>query len=335
MQHDIIGTLPLREKMIAAGIPLGTVAGGKIYRGIVSGLNKAFLIDGAKRAALIVESPKAVDIIKPYLGGKHVRKWVCEYPDQWMIYMPHGVSKEGLDAVLDHLRPFKKQLEARATEHEWYELQQPQEKFIAAYSQTKIIFPDIANDLRFALDTKGTFISNTAYCVATDDLYLLAVLNAKATQYFYVNISPRISGGYFRFWTKYVEQIPVPTATTDQRPVIVNLVDHLLFLHRQPSVTKSDPAHPRDPLIADYFEQWLNALVYELFFPEELHAQKLNFFMVSSKAVLPPLESLPNNERLPHLRDFFEKLYDLNHALRASLFSLGSLELVRIIEGGK
>jgi len=33
------------------------------------------------------------------------------------------------------------------------------------------------------------------------------------------------------------------------------------------------------------------------------------------------------------IRERFELLYDLKHPLRASLFSLGSLELVRIIEG--
>ena len=69
--------------------------------------------------------------------------------------MPHGVSTRGLDAALDHLRPFRKQLEGRATEQAWYELQQPQEKFTTAYAQPKIIFPDIANDLRFALDNEG------------------------------------------------------------------------------------------------------------------------------------------------------------------------------------
>lgn len=218
--------------MKATGTSLGKHIDGKIFRGIVSGLNEAFIIDGLQRAALIAESPKAAEIIKPYLGGKHVRKWVCEASDQWMLYMPHGVSTKGLDAVLDHLRPFRKQLEGRATEQAWYELQQPQKKFTTAYAQPKIIFPDIANDLRFALDTKGAFFSNTAYCAATADLYLLAVLNAKAVQHFYVNLSAQIRGGYLRFWTQYVEQIPIPPASPAERSVLVGLVERVLAAKR-------------------------------------------------------------------------------------------------------
>ena len=225
-------TLRLLEKMKSGGSQLGRFVSGNIYRGIVSGLNEAFIIGGARRQELIAASPQAAQVIKPYMGGKHVRKWVCENPDLWMIYMPHGVETKGLDAVLDHLRPFRKQLEARATEQAWYELQQPQEKFCAAYTQPKIIFPDIANGLRFALDTGGSFFSNTAYCVATDDLSLLAILNARAVEHFYVHLSAQIRGGYLRFWTQYVEKIPIPSALASDRDALAGLVKRILAAKR-------------------------------------------------------------------------------------------------------
>jgi adenine-specific DNA-methyltransferase len=221
-------TLGLLTKMKKGGEPLGKFVTGNILMGIKSGCNEAFIIRGSRRAEIVSESPEANAIIKPYLGGKHVRKWVCEYPDQWMLYLPHGVSTKELEAVLNHLRPFRSQLENRATEQAWYELQQPQEKFTASYARPKIIFPDIASDLRFAYDPKGAFFSNTAYCIANDSRYLLGILNSAVVRYFYVYLSAQIRGGYLRFWTQYVEQIPIPAAPQPERANIERLVEQCL-----------------------------------------------------------------------------------------------------------
>jgi hypothetical protein len=209
--------LTLVEKLAKRGERLGARRDSAIYRGIVSGLNEAFIVDAATRDALVKKSPRCADVLKPYLGGKHVRKWACEQPNLWMIYMPHGTPVAGLDAIIDHLEPFRTKLNARATAQAWYELQQPQEKFLEAYTRPKIIFPDIANELRFALDTRGSFFSNTAYCIAADDLFLLAILNSSVVQFFYTHLSAQIRGGYLRLWTQYVEQIPIPGSDDESR----------------------------------------------------------------------------------------------------------------------
>lgn len=90
---------------------------------------------------------------------------------------------------------------------------------------------------------------------------------------------------------------------------------------------------PRDTLMLGYFEQILNALVYELYFPEDLHKKGLKIFDLVEKAELPDIETLPEPKRLPTLRDTFERLYDLKHPLRGALQTLRSLDVVRIIEG--
>jgi hypothetical protein len=82
-----------------------------------------------------------------------------------------------------------------------------------------------------------------------------------------------------------------------------------------------------------YFEQIINGLVYELFFAEELHAARLHPFKLLEEAKLPKLEDISESRRLPALRKTFEQIYDVNHPIRGCLFSLRSLEPVRIIEG--
>jgi hypothetical protein len=81
------------------------------------------------------------------------------------------------------------------------------------------------------------------------------------------------------------------------------------------------------------FERWLNGLVYELFFPEELHTRGLQLFDATAKLAPPVLGKLPKKDRLPQLQTLFAKAYATDAPLRAQLFTLPSLEVVRLIEG--
>jgi hypothetical protein len=82
-----------------------------------------------------------------------------------------------------------------------------------------------------------------------------------------------------------------------------------------------------------YFEQILNGLVYELYFPEEIHGAGLHLFDLVENAKLSDLDAIPEDDRLPRLRRLFETLYDGIHPLRIALDKLQMLETVRIIEG--
>jgi hypothetical protein len=84
----------------------------------------------------------------------------------------------------------------------------------------------------------------------------------------------------------------------------------------------------------EYFEQWLNGLVYELFFRDDLHARKLKLFDETAKLNPPELGKLPEADKMPRLRELFARAYDSNAVLRGSLFDLRSLESVRIVEEG-
>jgi len=102
---------------------------------------------------------------------------------------------------------------------------------------------------------------------------------------------------------------------------------------------------PRAPLMSAptqsevaYGEQVMNGLVYELYFPEELHAAGLRLFDLVGQAFLPAVPPKDADRNvcttfLKTLRTKFEELHDIEHPLRAALFSLGNLETVRIIEG--
>ena len=56
----------LLDKLCAAGTPLGEYVQGKIYYGIKTGLNEAFVIDAITRDRLIAEDARSAEVIKPF-----------------------------------------------------------------------------------------------------------------------------------------------------------------------------------------------------------------------------------------------------------------------------
>lgn len=130
-------------KMEAAGQRLGLLVRGNICWGIKSGLNEAFVIGRKTRDDLVSEHRHSAEVVKPLLVGDDVRRYEYHFRDTYLIYTPHGIDISRYPAVVRHLRPYRPQLEGRATQQEWYELQQPQEAYVPFLEGAKIVYPEI------------------------------------------------------------------------------------------------------------------------------------------------------------------------------------------------
>jgi hypothetical protein len=227
---------------------------GQFYRGVVTGYNKAFVIDQATRDRLVAEDPRSAEIIKPWLRGRDIKRWKVDWQKLYIIFTYHGVGIDQYPAIEAYLKPFKERLLARATSdhHEWYELQQPQMGIYPKFEKPKILYPDIRARCEFSLDNRGYYGGNTMYFISSGDLYVLGVLNTRATDFFYRHVSASVRGGFLRFFSQYLEQIPIPDATSSQRAAIESLVRKLL------------DAEGQGPQVAEW-ERELNALVYKLY----------------------------------------------------------------------
>jgi hypothetical protein len=194
---------------------LGKVCNGEICMGIKSGLSEAFVIDEATRRRILVQNPAATEIIKPYLGGREIRRYFIESNGRFLIYTYHGVPIKKYPAVEKHLETFRSQLKNRATKQAWYELQQPQLNFSGMLDKPKLIFPDIATEPRFALDESGAYGSNTTYFIGRRDLPLLALLNSTVAKFYFKTICAGLEGKgetYLRFFGQYLNGFPIPTS---------------------------------------------------------------------------------------------------------------------------
>jgi len=213
--------------MTAGGTTLGEYVRGQIYYGIKTGYNKAFVIDGRKRAELIAADPKSAEIIKPLVVGRDIARWRVNYQDRWLIVTEIGVDIARYPAIFAHLSQWQPQLEKRWDKgNHWWELRAC--AYYNAFEAPKIVFPDIAKEPRFAIDTSRSFTGDTTALIPTEDLYLLGVLNSQVALHLMDQISPTIRGGFYRYKPQYVRQIPIAHPSPSDRTAIEGLVEKIL-----------------------------------------------------------------------------------------------------------
>jgi adenine-specific DNA-methyltransferase len=290
------GKRDVLERLRAAGKPLGEYVNGQLYYGIKTGLNDAFVIDGATRAQLIEKDAKSAEIIKPFLRGRDVKRWQVQPQDLWLIFTRRGININNYPAIKKHLSTFKEQLMPKpahwsdttdgawqgrkAGSYEWFEIQD-NIAYWQEFGKDKIIFPDIATSPQFTFDNSGYYLANTAYVLPTTERSMVAILNSYVSTWFYAQISPQIQNGYFRFIAQYVEQIPIPEATAHQKHVLETLVDEIMISKERPKL-----------------ERLMNALVYQLFFPEEFKAAGINLFQICTKIGLLNCSDNPDFQKI-------------------------------------
>ena len=335
---ESLGKLKLLDRIQATGKPLGEYVKRRFYRGVLTGLNEAFVIDRPTRDRLIEEHPSSKEILKPFLRGKDVKRWRVEPQDLWLIFTRRGIDIKKYPAIHEYLRPFKKRLMPgvpggrKPGSYKWYEIQD-NIAYWQEFEQPKIIVPAISDTVNFAPDWCGFYGNNkTSICVPPSIPLALAAANSQIALWLARQTFATKQGGFYDFEPRYSSQVRIPPATKQQEESISRIVDSLVWFNRSESEFGSEGNRTRASLVSSYFEQLLNGLVYELFFPEELHEQKLFLFRYVEEAKLPVLAEIPEAKRLSVLRETFERIYDLNHPIRGCLFSLRALEIVRIIE---
>jgi N-6 DNA Methylase/TaqI-like C-terminal specificity domain len=199
----------LRDKIATGRKTLGEVYGAPLY-GIKTGLNEAFIIDTPTRDALVARHAKSADLLKPFLKGEHIKRWRVEPEGLFLINIPKAKIKiDDYPAIRDHLLPFKAALEKRATEQEWFELQQAQVAYQPGFEASKIVYLDIANSSPFTMDESASYIDCTVFMLPSDN-WLLAILNSKLAWFQWKGETPIASGGYIRLKKQYLAPTCLP-----------------------------------------------------------------------------------------------------------------------------
>jgi len=261
-------TAKLLEKIKSQGVPLGEYVGGKIYRGVLTGLNEAFVIDDETRKKLIKEDPKSKEIIKPFLAGRDIKRYETPVADKFIIFTRRGININDYPAIKEHLSQFRKQLEPgtgrKPGYYQWYEIQDTV-AYYEEFEKPKIFFPDISQRGNFALDViGGSYCVNTVYFISTNEKYLLGLLNSNLFTFYYKNMYSVYRGGYLRFFNQYVEQLPI-IIEKEVNEKIIKLVDEIIDLNNSINKTNSENSLKAFQQKTDLLDRQIDALVYELY----------------------------------------------------------------------
>ncbi len=162
-------------------------------------------------------------------------------------------------AVYKHLLKYKKQLSDRNKDetgirYEWYALQRCAASYWEEFEKPKIVYPDIAQTPEFCYDKESLYIGNTLYLIPTNEIWLLGILNSNIVSWFYNIISPSIQGGFLRFISQYMNQLPIPYADRKQQKSILHYVGKIL-------ATKEKNPHAD----VSALEREIDLLVYQLY----------------------------------------------------------------------
>jgi hypothetical protein len=217
----------------------------EIYRGIVTGLNKAFIIDKEKKDFLISQHQSSSELLKPLLRGKDINRYKLNYKDKWIIttFPSLNLNIEDFPAIKKYLEQFYKELQQTGelgsrseNSGKWFEIQSTVASW-ESFETTKIIYPGITKHMPFYYDTQNFYINDKCFIITGSSLeYLTCLFNSKLFNYNFRDNFPVLLGGVRELRGVFFKKIPIKKVSENQ-----NLFFKDILLKIQPLASKDKP----------------------------------------------------------------------------------------------
>jgi hypothetical protein len=259
---------------------LGEYIDGNIFRGILTGLNEAFVINDATRQDLINADSSSAEIIKPFLIGRDIKRYKQPKCEHYLVLIPNGWTRQQssnykdawcwfnqkFPAIAGYLEPFKEVAEKRYDKGEyWWELRACD--YYKEFEKPKIIIPAIVQSANYSYDTQGYYSNDKTSIIVLDSLYVLGLINSKVCDFFLHTIASTKRGGYYEYKPMYVSQLPIvinPSGPSEDHRVS-SLVEQMLTLHQQLASVNTPTEKTLLQRQIDATDHQIDSLVYELY----------------------------------------------------------------------
>jgi len=227
----------------------------EIFRGLLTGLNEAFIIDSVKKEDLINEDKRNAEILKPLLRGRDVHKYHKNWNELWLITTRNGIDIEDYPSILRYLGSFGEKINNRSDQGEnWWNLRAC--NYYENFDFPKIIYPETTvRRSEFYLDDEGYYIDKTCFMITGVSLsYLNAILSSKLMEWFLETELRSLGKKSIQYSKQYIEQIPIPEISSNKQNLIIDMIE---IIH---SLKKENPQSYTTDL-----EQQIDNLVYKLY----------------------------------------------------------------------
>jgi hypothetical protein len=248
--------MALKKKFERVGTPLKDWR-VKIYRGVLSGLSEAFIIDNVTHERLILEDSRNEEIIKPILRGRDIKRYCYEFGDLYLLQTGYDLNVPKLfPGVYRHLQQFEEKARKRQDHgKDWWNLRAC--TYYDEFEKEKIVWSDISTEPTFCLVDSGIYFNNTAYMICDGSKALVGVLNSNVIRWYFPQISSDLGDSGSRYFKQFVENIPIPEKSSENTFIYEKIESYV----NQILVNKKDDINSN----IEFLETNINALVYELY----------------------------------------------------------------------
>ncbi|MEI7730050.1 MAG: Eco57I restriction-modification methylase domain-containing protein [Verrucomicrobiota bacterium] len=269
--------LRLLTKLRCVGKPLGTHVNGRFYRGILTGLNEAFVVDRTTRDRLIREHKSSSEILKPFLRGRDVKRWQTEFAEQYLIKIESSENKDhpwsdksnkeaeeifakSYPAIHSHFEKFRRELIKREDQGKYFwELRSC--AYWQEFKHPKIIYQEINRTDCFAYDDSGYFANNKLFMLPNAPLEYLGFFNSRLGSWYLHNFTGVPMGGFLALQWPVIKTFPIPVVASEAQKPVARLVERILAAKRRDAEADTSA-----------LEREIDKLVYALYglTPEEI-----------------------------------------------------------------
>ena len=232
--------LSIRRKIEAVGKPLKDWD-VKIYRGVLTGCNEAFIITTEKRDELLAqcqteeERQRTAELIRPILRGRDIKRYSYDWAGLWVINTHNGVKEEGIPPIniqeypvlKAHLDQYADKLQVRADKGNTpYNLRNC--AYIKDFDRPKVMYPNMTKYLPFYFDQSGFYQNDKSFMITGHHVaYLTAFLNSSIFKFCFLENFPELQGGTRELRKIFFDKIPILEVSDEVNDLFVPLVQDI------------------------------------------------------------------------------------------------------------
>jgi SAM-dependent methyltransferase len=273
----------IMEKVLNAGTLLEEVVMGRIHHGIITGYDKAFVIDTRQRKELIEKSPKSKSLIRPLISEGEIVRYGIPPLSRSIIFIPQGWTaanagdqagwrwfRKKFPAIARQLKPYAERAKARKHQGDfWWECAVEQGAF--DQNQSRIMFSLSGEFPAFLFDAGASIPDRHTQFINSSSFYLLAVLNSRLIAFiFRVTAQKNREKEQIQEW-EWIAELPIYTPDLDdpldagRHDRLVTLVTGMLELQKHLSQTTSERETRLITQEIESTDRQIDSLVYGLY----------------------------------------------------------------------
>lgn len=289
-----------------------------IQRGVSPDFKDAFIVT----SETINNKNLEKDYIKATVtGGKDVKKYIYNTNDKHIIYTTRNTLKSLIPNISKYISQFESNItckEVKEGKHPIYSLHRPRKECIFN-KNSKLMGVITGDSLIISLDVNKIYPTDGIYVFSTSSLekdkVLMVLLNSKIASIIYKLFSNEGGKTLAQIKPNILDNYPVPSDIFRYTKIFSTLADYLVLLKK--SILNINQFVPNSH-ISETFEELIDAMVFELYFPEEFAEADIHFIKYAERDFI-SIEGKPDAEQQEIIHAAYQKLREKDNEIRNNL----------------